>query len=109
MSEDRFSEADHQRAQLAGQAAMAKIERQRKSRGSWGVIFLLAALTQFVALVVAVIQFWHPVAFHHELGITAAFTWPVLVSPHWLALVAAFAAFCVTGFTQVALSEEGAS
>ena len=31
------------------------------------------------------------------------------VSPHWLALVAAFAAFCVTGFTQVALSEEGAS
>jgi fatty acid desaturase len=104
-----FTQADHERAQRAGQAAMAKIEGKRKSRAFWRAVFTFLAVTQLIALVIAVVGFWHPVGFHGAWGVPALFTWPAVVSPQWAALLAAFSAFFLTGLTQAALSEDGAS
>lgn len=100
---DQFSEADHERARRAGQAAMAKIERDKKARQRpllWRWLVNLALLTQFGAVVVAVVLFFHPVTFGFDStagAVAEAMTWPALISPHWLALLAALAAFFVAG------------
>lgn len=92
-----FSEADHERAQRAGQQAMAKTARvkpERKPHRGWRFVFGWLALTQFVAVVIAVVDLFHHVSLDTA-TIGYVISWPVVIAPRWAGLLAALGAFIV--------------
>ena len=87
---DQFSEADHERARRSGQQAMAKqggkSGRERKQHPGWRFLFGWLALTQFAALVLAIVHLFHSVTWDATAGIVGTLVmWPLIVHPHWLA------------------------
>lgn len=109
-----FTEADHERARRAGQQAMAKQAgqptREHKPHPGWRFLFGWLALVEFAAFVIAIVQMFHSVTWEPgdgPMGITGRLMlWPLLISPHWLAALAAFAAFWVTALTWGALRRQ---
>ena len=92
-----FSEADHERARRAGDHAMgrtAEPERGRKAHRGWRFVFGWLALTQFAAVIVAVVNLFHHVSLYTA-TVGYLFTWPVIVAPRWLGLVGALGALLV--------------
>jgi hypothetical protein len=113
MSND-FTEADHERAQRAGQQAMAKQAakqpRKRKPHPGWRFLFGWLALTQFAAFVLAIVHLFHSVNWDGTAGIVGRLVmWPLLLHPRWLAVIAAFGAFFAAGIMWGALKSRDES
>jgi len=95
---DEFSEADHERARRAGRQAMAKQAgelpaRNRKPHPGWRFFFGWLAFTQLIAFIVAIVHLFHSINWPDLTGIGYLIEWPLLISPHWAAAIAAFGAF----------------
>lgn len=92
-----FSEADHERARRAGQQAMGKtagVKTARRPHRGWRHAFGWLALTQFVAVVIAVVDLFHHVSLDTA-TIGYVISWPVVIAPRWAGLVAALGALIV--------------
>lgn len=101
MTDDRFTAADHARAQQSGQRAMAG-EQPRRQHAGWRFTFGWLALTQLIAAVVAVVNLFHPVDLNRAV-VGYLISWPVVVSPQWLGLVLAVLALLVMATAWVRL------
>lgn len=105
---DEFTEADHERARRAGLHAMAKLApksaQESKPHTGWRFLFGWLTLTQFVGFVVALVNLFHSVSWDGTAGIVGRVVlWPLIVHPHWLAPLLAFASFLLLCLTWGAL------
>lgn len=111
---DGFTDEDHERAIRAGQYANAKGSGQtpkavRKVRPGWQWLFGFIAVTQFAAIVIAAVNVFNGIGYRSdELPGGPMLTWPVLVGPAWLGVLAALGAFLAAGLVWGALSSRAA-